>query len=353
MLLDDLHYSFSKIDGYNKPFNFVVSEREDGKTTAFHVTKARKAFEKTGRPTVVLRRLTVDITDAYIDSIAEILSKFGPDPHLKYKTGALKEGIVPVYSDGRIRYLIISISLPMNRIKSLFVKDPAYFLFDEFICNTRLGEKYAPSEGFKIKEIYNTYYREASTTPKFYALGNPYSLYNPLFEEFGIGRKDLQKGGIASRGEWAVEFHDLDPRLKERILAKNPLYKFEDAYTRYALEGQAINDSNVWIMEKRPSGYSLSFAMTIEGKTFGIWRRGIAQLDEGLPSFYVEEMPQGIGKRKDVYCFDFSDLFGGSRLVSATDRNRLAHFRMAIGSRDVAFSTLACDYLVEEIYPSL
>jgi hypothetical protein len=34
MKLDNLHYSFTKIDGYNKPFNFIISEREAGKSTA-------------------------------------------------------------------------------------------------------------------------------------------------------------------------------------------------------------------------------------------------------------------------------------------------------------------------------
>lgn len=352
MRLDDLHYSFQKIDGYNKSFNFVISEREDGKTTAFHVTKARKAFEEQGRPTVVLRRQSVDITEAYIDSIASILSKFGDDPKLRWNRGQMREGVVPVYTGDKVRYLIVSISLPMSRIKSLFVHDPAFFLFDEFIANTALGERYAKNEGFKIKEIYNTFYREASTLPKFYALGNPYSLYNPLFETFGIDSKKFKASPFVQSGEAVAEFHSLDPRLKEAILAKNPLYKFEDAYTRYALEGQAINDSNVWLMDARPNGYALDFAMRIEGKTLGIYRRN-PLLEGDLPDYYVEELPPGTGSSRQVYCFEFADLMGGSRLVSATDRNRLAHFRLSVGRHAVAFKTLACDYLIEEIYSSL
>ena len=37
MKLDNKHIDFSAIDGRNKPINLIVSEREDGKTTAFHV----------------------------------------------------------------------------------------------------------------------------------------------------------------------------------------------------------------------------------------------------------------------------------------------------------------------------
>lgn len=352
MVLDSIHFSFNSIDGFNRPFNFVISEREDGKTTAFHVAKARRAFEEQGRPTVVLRRRAVDITEAFVDSIGEILTKFGDDPKLTFKRGQLRDGILPVYSGKALRYLLVAISLPMSRIKSLFVKDPAFFLFDEFIANTALGESYVKAEGFKVKEIYNTFYRECSTTPKFYALGNPYSLYNPLLEEFGIDSRGFKSSQFIATPNAVAEFHPLDPRLKEAILKKNPLYQFEDAYTRYALEGQAINDANVWTMAKRPNGYALAFAMTIEGKTLGAYRRGAAFTDEGLPEYWVGELPPG-DWRREVYCFSFADLADGSRLISATDRNRLAHFRLAIGRRGVAYEALSCEYLIEEVYPSL
>ena len=140
MEMDKVHYDFSRIDGYNKPFNFVISEREDGKTTAFHVTKAFKAFREQHRPTIVFRRMAVDITDAYIDSLENIINKFNDKEtiHFSYKQQSKKDGVVDLKLDGEVVYRIIALSLPMSRIKSLFLKDPAYILFDEFICNTRM-----------------------------------------------------------------------------------------------------------------------------------------------------------------------------------------------------------------------
>lgn len=39
---DKLHYSSRKLDSYNKPFNFVISEREAGKTANLVATKVYK-----------------------------------------------------------------------------------------------------------------------------------------------------------------------------------------------------------------------------------------------------------------------------------------------------------------------
>lgn len=45
---DKLHYNTTKIDGYNLPFNFIISEREAGKSTAIVLDKIYKAFIKYG-----------------------------------------------------------------------------------------------------------------------------------------------------------------------------------------------------------------------------------------------------------------------------------------------------------------
>lgn len=350
MELDNLHYSFNSIDGYNKPFNFIVSEREDGKTTAFIVSKMWSAFKKLGRPSVLFRRFIVDITEAYINSIQDTINKFSDAPvTLSYKKGTMAQGVVDVYDTGNLMFRVIGLSQPLSRIKSLVIKDVAYFLFDEFICNTRMGEKYLPDEAFKVKEAYNTFYREATTIPKFYALGNPYSLYCPFFSDLGISQADFKKGVILSGSNWAAQFHDLSPELKEAIIKKNPLYVFEDAYTKYALHGEAINDSNIWIMENCPPNFKLDYGFIIEGKILGVFSNNSFGEE---PQYWIAVLDE-IGKRKKCFCFDFKDLVSRSILFSMNERNKIARFRAAVRSRSVAFKTLECDYLIEEIYTVL
>ena len=66
MKKDKIHYSPRRIDSYNKTWNFVVSEREAGKTTAIPATKIYKFWNAHNRPSIILRRQIVDITEPYI-----------------------------------------------------------------------------------------------------------------------------------------------------------------------------------------------------------------------------------------------------------------------------------------------
>ena len=45
---DNIHYSTRKIDGYNLPFNFVISERELGKSTTIILDKILIPFTSIG-----------------------------------------------------------------------------------------------------------------------------------------------------------------------------------------------------------------------------------------------------------------------------------------------------------------
>ena len=73
---DKLHYSPRKLDSYNKPFNFITSEREAGKTTAIPATKIYKAWKHHNRPSIIIRRQIVDITTTYIDDLNDSINDF-------------------------------------------------------------------------------------------------------------------------------------------------------------------------------------------------------------------------------------------------------------------------------------
>lgn len=72
---DDLHFDGREIDGHNKPFNFVVCEREAGKSV-FLWKKIYNAFRKYGFPSIVYRRQIVDITEQYVEDTITLLEKF-------------------------------------------------------------------------------------------------------------------------------------------------------------------------------------------------------------------------------------------------------------------------------------
>ena len=181
--IDDLHYDESTIEGYNKAFNFVVSPREAGKTTAL-LRKAYRKYKKEEKTTIILRRRIADITEAYINDLGTVISKFYDDVELYFKKGSIKDGILDVYIrhgkklDKNPIFRVIALSNPMSRIKSTILRNVGMMIYDEFICNTRCNEKYLEGEAFIFREIYNTYVRECPNL-KVWFLGNPYSLYSP------------------------------------------------------------------------------------------------------------------------------------------------------------------------------
>ena len=192
--LDKIHFNTNKLDGPNRPFRLAVSEREAGKSTRWLQFYTYNYMR--GDTILVLRRQIADVSEVYVNDIENLLNKFSLVPiKLDFKRGDMKTGIIDVYVseyekvgdeiikyNKRLFFRVIGMSNPMNRIKSLMLPKIKYILFDEFIANTRLGEKYLPDEAFKFKEIYNTFQRECKTGLICYFFGNPYSVFNPYFE---------------------------------------------------------------------------------------------------------------------------------------------------------------------------
>ena len=117
---DDLHYTTSGIDSYGKPFNFVISEREAGKTTALVASKIYKAYKERGRPALILRNQAVDISEAYVMSFEETTNKFyGREIKLSYRRGDVGKGICLLWDEStgekKLYAAIAALSAPIAR----------------------------------------------------------------------------------------------------------------------------------------------------------------------------------------------------------------------------------------------
>lgn len=347
--LDQLHFNFNKIDGYNKPFNMIVSPREDGKTTSAIIQKVYSYFKKTGNPSIFLRFQIADITELYLDSLIYPINKFvDENVSIKYSLSALgKDSCIKVKIDNKAFIIVMALSTPMQRLKSLFIKGVKYIFLDEFILNTRIGEKYPKKVVFRFKEIYNTFQRESPET-KFYAMGNPYSFYNPFFVEWGISPKNLKRNKILSGDNWAVDYHSLNEELKEKILEKNPLYKFEDDYLSYALDGRPVNDDNIKL-GACPQGFKLDTIFKIGDTMLGVFYNPSFDTDIG---YWVGKLDK-VSYKRNIWVFDFADMEERSILFSGQDKIRLSCLRNAIRTQCIVFQTIEAYYLIEEIYSYL
>ena len=352
---DKIHYTTRKIDGYNMSFNFIVSEREAGKSTYIWIKKAYEKFKKFGYTTLVIRRNVVDITDVYINDISNILNKFTDDNIiLNYNKSSLKDGIVNVKIGDTLFMRVIGLSMKISNAKSLMLPSLRTIIFDEFICNQRFGEKYLKDEATKFAEIFNTFQRECPpNTLKCYFMGNPYSLYNPYFIFFQIPTSELRRGNIYSNGLNAVvECYELTKELKQFILERNPLYKFDNSYTRYAFDGVAVNDINIALRDELPQHYQLKFLFKVGEKYLSIWENQNWFIED--MRFYCQPITRDkISKRRDVFCFDIADLVDRTILLSREEREKFSKLRSSIRHRTIEFKDIECYYLIEEIYNNL
>lgn len=350
MQLDNLHYNFRAIDGYNKPFNFVISARECGKTTSAWV-KVYTQFKRTHKPFIYLTRTAVEINEALIDSIFDtIIRKFFEEDEIKvrYNKGAFKDGIVDIFLNGEIFFRIVSLSIPLRRIKLAVLKNIGGVLMDEYIIDPKTGEKYIKEEAFKIKEAYTTWRREAEGILRCYFMGNPYSLYNPLFVAWNVDTRQLRRGSFYVGENFVIEWATLHPELRAKLLQDNPLYQFDEDYKGYALDGEAKNDKKIRTGSK-PDNFRLRFVFRLEGKVLGVFQNNNPIED---PRYFVDFIDY-YSKDRTALAFDFEELVERTALVGMDERVMLARFKNAFRARSIVFASVPVYYLIEEIYIKL
>ena len=349
---DNLHLSWRPIDGYNKAFNVVMSPREPGKTDSMWWEKIYCPWCSNKRPWMYVVRQSVAITEALIQDIQDIINKWSVDPvTFNYKKGTFKDGICDVFIKDELFFRIVSLSIPLQRIKLAKIPNIGGCFSDEYIIDPRSGEKYLPNEAFKIKEAYTTWRRsyEGNGFLKWYFAGNPYTLFNSLFVSWNVDVNKLRKGEFYVGDTYVIYWATLHPELKKLLLEKNPLYQFDEDYNQYALEGTAINDVNIMIGELPPN-YQLEFVLRYQKKNIGIFKNNYI---DDLSDRYFCQFLDEVSAKRTIYCFDFSDMMSRTILVSFDERERLQRFKDAMRKRSVVFKDINVYYFIEEIYKNL
>ena len=315
----------------------------------------------------MLRRRISDITSAYIEDTANVLNKFLEKPiQLLYMKGDIKQGIVDIkigdagkeYSWKEIQKLpvffrVIGLSNPMNRIKSLMLKDVKYFFFDEFICNLRGGEKYLTAdEYFLIQEIYTTYNREASTPIKILAAGNPYSVYTPLFMGLGVDTSKLKPGAFVVGPNYVINCFQVPEELKKIILKNNPMYQFDDAYKRYAFSGEAVNDQNIRICKCEPKGFKLKYVFKMGNDFISIHRGNNVDFKFWCCKHKADWL-QKISKKRKIVVFNFGDMIEGAVKYNVQNVKDFYDLKQAMDNRQITYNCIDAQYMLEDIYPTI
>ena len=373
---DNLHYSYRPIDGYNKAFNIVISPREPGKTTSMWMDKIYLPWKKNHKPWIYLVRQAVEIDDALIESIFSTnMNKF-TDDNLQpiYKASSFSDGIVDIFlevkhlekkevkqDDGSLKmedvevsekflfFRIVSLNIKMYRIKKAILRNIAGVFMDEFIINPEFAEKYLPKEFERLQEAYSTWRREADGVLKMYFVGNPYSLFNPLFVGLKVDIAKLKRDSFYVGDYFIIHWAVLSDELRNKILEENQFYKFDEEYSNYAVDGCAVNDKNIRV-GKQPKNFYLSFVLKMNGKFIGVFQNNYM---ESLEDRYFCKFLDEVSARRTIYCFDFTEMVERSILVSMDERMKLKRYKEAMRKRLVTFEDINVYYYMEEVYKNL
>lgn len=347
---DDIHYDSKNIDSYDKVWNFVISCREPGKSTNLW-RKVYQAFRRNVQPSIIIRRKEIDITEQYINDTITLFEKFtGISLNLQWNKASIKQGQVDVKLNGKLFFRIVALSAPMSRLKSMVVRNVKYMMFDEFICNLRLGEKYLSDEPMRVKELFTTYNRESEKGIKCYFFGNPYSLYNPYFSWKNVDTTKLKIGSITVVDDYAIEVYKMKEELREYILKKNPLYQFDDSYKQYGFEGVAIQDSNIRIIEDQPLGFGLQYVFKLNNKLLGVYR---GWNEEQSLHYWCQVINFQVSARRDIVTFDFGQMENGTVLCSTAYKKQVACLKECVQRRQIAYKNVEASWLMEEIYQNI
>jgi hypothetical protein len=351
---DGLHYNISKLDSYNKKWNFCWSPRELGKTTAIDVQKIYKLYKENGWPSVILFNMAADMTEAQVLSMENTINKFkGREVHLRVKKDC--GTIWVIYDDSgsesRIFCIYASVGAPIRRLKGLNLGPIGCIVYDEFMVNTKVGEKYPTELAFRIKEIYKTFVRECRPRLlRIYCMGNPYSRYHPLFVALKVNINDIQKGKTLVGDNYVIDAAVLSEELKKSILENDPSHEFDDPYERYAFEGDAINDDEINIAEKQPENYRLKTVFKVNDRYLWVYKGDVELLELiHYARYWMRTSSEKPGKRQDIICVDFSSLVQNGALASLY-KGYFDNLKANIAANQVLYESPEAYYLAQLVY---
>ena len=362
---DNIHLNGRRLDSYNKPFNFFITERETGKST-WAYSKMYKTFIHHHRPSILIRRRINDITETWINDVGETINQFLKTPiELDFKKGSIKEGVVdvkikcniPHIRSGEIFFRVIALSNPKSRIKSLVLEDPAYIIFDEYILDTASGEKWLQGEATKFQDLYKTFSRHAikhGHQLKCYFLGNPYSVYSPYMTWLEVDLMSIKPGAFVVGKNYVIDCQQLSEELRAFLLEKDPLYQFDNSFTKY-LFGTAINDTRFPIVPTQPEGYKLKYIYRVNHRNVAIWHKDVQRVKAGYDcgKYWISILDPNYKGSKNVFACDFDNLIEGTRIITTDMHAMTWRLRDAIGLRDVTYQSIECGYLIEAIFTML
>lgn len=261
-------YDYRPIMSRNALFSIVAGTRSIGKTYGIKDTLIDKAI-RTDRQIMWVRRNLTELTLAkagFFDSIAD------KHPGFEFRVDG---HVGQVRTDGGVwrtivRFIALSVAHQAKGTEFPYVD---WIIYDE--CFTEPGGQYLPDEVERLRGLWITVNRDrvgrdGRARTRVYMLGNPRTLDNPYFLEWGFDASREWQKGKGTDGD--VILHLVDAAKYQRRVGETVYGKaLGVAQTDYAGGEYFLSDGG-YVVDDRP-GDSRPYAtlVTIDG-TFGLWQ---------------------------------------------------------------------------------
>ncbi len=276
-----IYYNMNKLMSYDAVFSFVLGERGNGKTYQGK-KKMIDLFLKRGKQSVYVRRTQTEI-DEIKDNLFNDIAKDYPNIDIEVK-GYLG------YIDGQVFCYFIALSTSSKK-KSASFPDVEFMFFDEYILTKTGRNDYLKNEMILLMDLVETIFR--SRDQHVYMCANAVSYVNPFFEFFNIEPK---KGDrfitIKDEGDvlLVVELTDTQEYREAKKKTKLARLLRGSTYSSYAFENNTLEDTNDFIVPKKPTGFNYyRGAFRIGDRIIGAWSEGATDTGVWLGDNYLKE----------------------------------------------------------------
>lgn len=282
----DIHYNYTPILSYNCIYNFITSDRSEGKTYGFKWW-AINDWINNGNEFGYILRYDTDFTanENFFSKIVE-----NDDfPDWEFKSDSMRAYIrkrVPdiINEDGTKepgkanKWVCFGYFFALSKQQSY--KGNEYpkvtkLCYDEFI-KEKGKTSYLPNEVFDMHNLYVTIDRKKWKLKVFFC-ANRADIVNPFFMYYKITAKDLKnrefiRCGLRDKKKAVIHMYE-NTASREEISEQGLDDLFDEEYLGYAFGGEFSGDSDTFIREK-PKEAVFHYGIVFSGVTFTIWVDG-------------------------------------------------------------------------------
>lgn len=208
-----------------------------------------------------------------------------------------------------------------NRIKSQEYDNVKKVMYDEFLIEPDSNQRYLKNEPKQLLNVYDSIARDDDKV-KLILLANATSIYNPMFEEFGIVPDSFSEYALYKDDSILVHMPPNKARDMNDGSGFSRLIK-GTSYEEYAVDNKFSNNTKEFISEL-PGHAKFKWSIIVEGVKYGVWS------DETARIFIISDQYNDTGVTlslswEDAASADYTSpkARAYTRLISHTKNNHL------------------------------